>query len=197
MGGRPLDDAELVQRAQGGDVRAYEELVQRYQAIAQRTAYLIAGSTGEAEDAVQEAFVQAYYALNRFRHEAPFRPWLLKIVANEARNRLRKAGRQAGLVVRASEVRPSGDAAPSPEAAALDLEQQQVLVAALNELREKDRTAISLRFFMDLSEEEMAAAMGCAKGTVKSRVSRALDRLRKQLGTSDAAQSLFDGRSEK
>lgn len=197
VGGRPLDDAELVQRARRGDVRAYEELVQRYQAIAQRTAYLIAGSTSEAEDAVQEAFVKAYYALDRFRHEAPFRPWLLKIVANEARNRLRKAGRQAGLVLRASEVRPSGDAAPSPEAAALELEQQQALVAAMNELREKDRTALGLRFFMDLSEEEMAAAMGCAKGTVKSRVSRALDRLRKQLKERDVGDLLSDRRTDK
>jgi RNA polymerase sigma-70 factor (ECF subfamily) len=120
----------------------------------------------------------------------------LKIVANEARNRLRKAGRQAGLVLRAGEERRSGNAAPSPEAAALGLEQQQVLIAALNELREKDRTALSLRFFMDLSEEEMAAALGCAKGTVKSRVSRALDRLRLQLMGSDTDELLTGGRAE-
>ena len=185
MEGRPLDDAELVRRAQGGDVHAYEELVQRYQAIAQRTAYVIAGATGEAEDAVQEAFVKAYYALDRFRLESPFRPWLLKIVANEARNRRRTAGRRAGLVLRAGEERPSGDAAPSPEAATLEVEQREVLLDALNRLKERDRTALGLRFFLDLSEEEMAAAMDCAKGTVKSRISRALVRLRKELEGSD------------
>jgi RNA polymerase sigma factor (sigma-70 family) len=181
VGGRPLDDQELVERAKRGDVHAYEELVQAHQAVAQRTAYVIAGSTGEAEDAVQEAFVKAYYALDRFRSEAPFRPWLLKIVANEARNRLRKAGRQANLALRVGEERPSGGAAPSPEVAALEGAEHAALVDALNKLKEKDRTALALRFFMDLSEEEMAAALNCARGTVKSRVSRALERLRRQM----------------
>ena len=181
MGGRPLDDRELVERAKRGDVDAYERLVQAHQVVAQRTAYVIAGSTGEAEDAAQEAFVKAYYALDRFRAEAPFRPWLLKIVANEARNRLRKAGRQANLALRAGEERPSGDAAPSPEEAALEVERNRELMDALNRLKEKDRTALALRFFMDLSEEEMAAALNCARGTVKSRVSRTLERLRKQM----------------
>jgi RNA polymerase sigma factor (sigma-70 family) len=179
--GRPLDDRELVERAKRGEVDAYEKLVQRHQAVAHRTAYLIAGTTGEAEDAVQEAFVKAYYALGRFRQDAPFRPWLLKIVANEARNRRRKAGRQADLVLRAGEERPSGDAAPSPEAAALEMERHHLLMAALNRLREADRTALALRFFLDLSEAEMAAALGCARGTVKSRVSRALGRLREEI----------------
>ena len=73
---------------------------------------------GEAEDAVQEAFVKAYYALPRFRPDSPFRPWLLKIVANEARNRVRSTRRRQGLVLRAAAV-SDGDAAPSPETAAL------------------------------------------------------------------------------
>lgn len=181
VGGRPLDDGELVERAKGGDIAAYEQLVQRYQTIAHRTAYLIAGTTGEAEDAVQEAFVKAYYALGRFRHEAPFRPWLLKIVANEARNRRRRAGRQEVLALRVRQESPSGDAAPSPEVAVLEGEERRILLDALNRLREPDRTALAMRFFLELSEAEMAAALGCAKGTVKSRLSRALDRLRSQL----------------
>ena len=181
MGGRPLDDRQLVERAKRGEVDAYEELVQRHQAVAQRTAYLIAGTTGDSEDAVQEAFVKAYYALGRFRADGAFRPWLLKIVANEARNRRRRAGRQTNLVLRAGEERPSGDAAPSPEAAALESERHQLLIEALNRLREGDRTALALRFFLDLSEAEMAAALNCARGTVKSRVSRALGRLREEI----------------
>ena len=181
MGGRPLDDTELVTRARDGDVAAYERLVQRYQGIALRTAYVVAGSTGEAEDAVQEGFVKAYYALDRFRGDAPFRPWLLKIVANEARNRRRRAGRQANLALRASEERPPGDAAPSPEGSALANEERVVLLAAVNRLRPADREAVALRFFLGLSEAEMAAALDCARGTVKSRLSRALRRLRKEL----------------
>jgi RNA polymerase sigma-70 factor (ECF subfamily) len=97
---------------------AYEELVRRYQDVAARTARLIAPAV-DADDAAQEAFVKAWIALPRFRPGAPFRPWLLQIVANEARNRRRSAGRREGLAIRATVDRPSDDAAPSPEAAAL------------------------------------------------------------------------------
>lgn len=180
--GRPLDDAEWVLRAQEGDVGAYEELVTRYGAIAQRVAYLITGSAAEAEDATQQAFVKAYYALGRFRREAPFRPWLLRIVANEAKNRIRSQGRQANVAVRLQEDRPRSDAAPSPEVAALSHERSSSLMKALNTLGETDRTVIFLRYFLDLSEAEMAVTLGCRPGTVKSRLSRALGRLRAALG---------------
>jgi RNA polymerase sigma factor (sigma-70 family) len=184
--GRPLDDAalddaELVERARHGDVGAYEELVRRYDAIAFRTAWFVTGAAAEAEDAAQSAFVKAYYALGRFRPGAPFRPWLLKIVANEARNLRRAAGRRAGLELRLAEDRPRDDAAPSPEAAVLAREPRDALVAALNKLGEQDRLVIALRYFLDLSEAEMASTLGCARGTVKSRLSRALWRLRAQL----------------
>ena len=82
MEGRPTEDAEAIARARGGDVAAYEELVRRYQDVALRTAYLVCPET-DADDAVQEAFLKAYAALPRFRDGAPFRPWLLRIVANE------------------------------------------------------------------------------------------------------------------
>ncbi len=184
MEGRPLDDRELVERARNKDVRAYEELVQRYQEHAFRTAYHFTGEAAEAEDAAQEAFVKAYYALPRFRAGAAFRPWLLRIVANEARNRRKAAGRRANLALRAAEDRPLGDAAPSPEVAALAQEQRELLLAALNTLREEDRLAVTYRYFLDLSEAEMAEALHCAPGTVKSRLSRALVRLRAHLGKS-------------
>jgi RNA polymerase sigma factor (sigma-70 family) len=176
--GRPLDDAELVERAQRGDVDAYEQLVQRYQALAHRVAFLVTRDALEAEDAAQEAFVKAYLALDRFRRGASFKPWLLKIVTNEARNRRRSSGRRSGLVLRAAEERPSGDAAPSPEVVALDLEAKHTLLTALEGLSEMDRLVVMYRYFLDLSEAEMATALGCAKGTVKSRLSRALTRLR-------------------
>lgn len=179
--GRPLEDQELVAGAKSGDVDAYEQLVQRYQDVAYHTAYLVGGSTGEAEDACQEAFVKAFYALDRFRADAPFRPWLLAIVANEARNRLRSASRRAGLALRVAEDRLSGDAAPSPEAAALAGEDAAELLDALARLGEADRLVIAYRYFFELTEAEMAEALGCARGTVKSRLSRALARLRGSL----------------
>ncbi|MEK7863670.1 MAG: sigma factor, partial [Chloroflexota bacterium] len=92
--GRLAEDRELVERARQGDQDAYGALVTRYQAVAARTAYVITGNDADAEDAAQEAFVKAFYALGRFREGAPFRPWLLRIVANEAINRRKASGRR-------------------------------------------------------------------------------------------------------
>jgi RNA polymerase sigma factor (sigma-70 family) len=181
MEGRPLEEGELVEQARRGDVGAYEELVRMYQQLAVRTAYVITGQATEAQDATQEAFVKAYYALSRFRAGAPFRPWLLRIVANEAINRRNAVRRQGRLALRVAESRSSDDAAPSPEAAALGHELRTELVAAMNRLRPEDRLVVAYRFFFDLSEAEMAEALGCRRGTVKSRLSRALDRLRREL----------------
>jgi RNA polymerase sigma factor (sigma-70 family) len=180
--GRPLSESELVERAKRGDVGAYETIVQAHQGIAFRTAYLVTGNAAEAEDAAQEAFVKAFRALGRFRSGAPFRPWLLRIVANEARNRRRAAGRREQLALRsAAEIRP-GDAAPSPEAALVATERREQLLAAVNGLREDERLVVACRYFLDLSEAETAAALGVRPGTVKSRLSRALDRLREEVG---------------
>ena len=152
-----------------------------HQGIAFRTAYLIAGNASDAEEAAQDGFVKAYRALGRFRRGAPFRPWLLQIVANEARNRRRSAGRRANLTLRlADEARP-GDAVPSPEAALVSAEERGRLLAAVNELSEEHRLAIACRYFLELSEDETAAALGVRRGTVKSRLARALARLRESL----------------
>src|SRR4030081_3502637 len=122
MEGRPEDDSELFTRAQRGDTAAYEEIVLRYQKVAFRTAYMITSSAAEAEEAAQDGFVKAYRALNHFRPGADPRPWLLRIVANEARNRVRSSARRHGLELRLVEDFRPGDAAPSPEAAAVATE---------------------------------------------------------------------------
>lgn len=181
MGDRPLAEDDLVAQATLGDTRAYGALIQEHQTIAFRTAYLITSSAADAEDAVQEALVKAYRALGRFRAGKPFRPWLLAIVANEARNRRRSAGRRERLALRAAEDPLSGGAVPSPEAAILEAEQCEELLAAVEGLREEDRLAIACRYFLGLSEEETAAALDWRRGTVKSRTSRALDRLRARM----------------
>ena len=180
VGSRPLEDRELIERARGGDVGAYEALVRRYQDVAVRAAYIVAGGA-EAEDAAQEAFVKAYAALDRFRPDAPFRPWLLRIVTNEARNRRRASGRRENLALRAAADDP-GDAAPSPESAALEEEERRTLVDALNGMDERDRELIACRYFLELGESEIAEALGIPRGTVKSRLSRAMARLRERMG---------------
>jgi len=175
--GRPLEETELVERAKRGDELAYGELVHAYQGIAFRTAYLVVGNAAEAEDAAQDGFVKAYRALHRFRSGEPLRPWLLKIVANEARNRRRASTRRDALTLRAAAESSSGEAAPSPEAALLDRERRESLVAAVDALPEPQRLVISCRYFLDLSEDETAAVLGVRRGPVKSRTARPLDRL--------------------
>jgi RNA polymerase sigma factor (sigma-70 family) len=163
------------------DLDTYDQLVREHQGIAFRTAYVIAGSAADAEEVVQDAFVKAYRARGRFRSGAPFRPWLLAIVANEARNRRRATGRRARLSLQLAEERPSGGAAPSPEVALLAREERAELLAAVDRLGEDQRAAIACRYFLDLSEAETAAVLGCRPGTVKSRLSRALARLEEEL----------------
>jgi RNA polymerase sigma factor (sigma-70 family) len=191
--GRPLQDAELVELAKGGDVRAYGELVERYREVAFRTAYLVARNAADAEDAAQDAFVKAYYALGRFRQGEPFRPWILRIASNEARNRRRSAGRRERLTLRLAEPRGTGDAAPSPDAAAIASESRAEVLAAMETLTERDRLVIAYRYLLDLSEAETAAALGVRPGTVKSRLSRALARLRQALPPGFALEEDVDG----
>ena len=178
MVSRPLAEEQLVDRARRGDKAAFEELVVAYQGLAFRTAYLIARDAADAEEAAQDGFVKAYRALGRFRAGAPFRPWLLAIVANEAKNRRRSSARRAALVLR--EV--SDDAAPSPETVLLAGEGRTRLLAAVESLREEERDAVVCRYFLELSEEETAAALGVRVGTVKSRTHRALAHLREAIG---------------
>jgi RNA polymerase sigma factor (sigma-70 family) len=175
---RPLDEPALIVRAQRGDPAAYEQIVRAHQSIAFRTAWMITGSAAEAEEAAQEAFLKAHRALGRFRAGAPFRPWLLRIVGNEARNRRVAASRRERLAVRVAEERREGGAVPSPEAALLDHERRRNLLDAVESLGGRDRAVITCRYLLELSEAETAAALGVRRGTVKSRLSRALGRLR-------------------
>jgi RNA polymerase sigma-70 factor (ECF subfamily) len=178
---RPPSDAELVSRARRGDETAFGWLVAAHAEVAFRTAYLVVGEVAEAEDAAQEAFVKAYRALDRFDEGAPFRPWLLRIVGNTARNRRRARGRRMGLQLRAEAAADRGTA-PSPEAIVLDIERRRALLDAVNALRPEDRLVIGARYFLDLPEAEIAALAGVAPGTVKSRLFRARARLASALG---------------
>ena len=169
-------------RARRGDDAAYGELVAVHQQIAFRTAYLVLVDPAEAEDATQEAFVKAYRALDRFREGSPFRPWLLRIVANTALNRRRAAARRHGLRLRAEAAASDRASAPSAEATVLEAERRRVLLAAVNALSPDDRLVIGARYFFGLSEAETAEVAGVAPGTVKSRLSRARSRLAMALG---------------
>lgn len=183
----PESESVLIERARHGDVSAFEALVRVHQAVAFRTAWIASGGADDAEDAAQEGFMKAFAALPRFRADATFRPWLLTIVANEARNRRRSAGRREALVLRAPES-TAGEAGfePSPEAAILAAERRTTLLEALQLLPDADREVIGYRYLLELSEAETAAALGVPVGTAKSRLSRALDRLRIALSGAEA-----------
>lgn len=155
-----------------------------HEAIVFRVAYVISGSAEDAEEAGQDALVKAWRALGRFRSGEPLRPWLLAIVANEARNRRRVTLRRGALALRVAEEGRPGGAAPSPEATLLYSERRRELLDAVNSLPEPDREVISCRYFLELSEEETAGVLGVRRGTVKSRLSRALARLRQRIEAS-------------
>jgi RNA polymerase sigma factor (sigma-70 family) len=175
-----IAEESLLARAREGDVRAYEELVERHQAVAFRVAWLVTRSTPDAEEAAQDGFVKAYRSLGRFREGAPFRPWLLAIVGNEARNRRVAAGRRERLALRAGE--DVGTAVTrAAEAEVLAAGEREELLEAVGRLPERDRLVIGARFFLELNEAETAAALRVRRGTVKSRLSRALGRLRKEM----------------
>ena len=169
-------------RARRGDAAAFGELVAAHQQIAFRTAYIVLVDAAEAEDAAQESFVKAYRALNRFREGSAFRPWLLRIVANTARNHRRATRRRHGLQLRAEAAVSHDASSPSAEASVLAAERRRTLLAAINALSPDDRLVIGARYFLDLSEAEIAAVAGVAAGTVKSRLSRARTRLARALG---------------
>jgi RNA polymerase sigma factor (sigma-70 family) len=174
--GRPLDDTALVARARRGDDSAFGALVRAHQGIAFRIAYVITGASQDAEEVVQDAFVKAHRALGRFRPGSPFRPWLLQIVGNEARNRRRASSRRDQAHLRAEVERlPAGESA---EGEALGAERRSRLIQAVAALPEVERLVIVCRYFLDLSELETAAALAVPPGTVKSRLVRALARLR-------------------
>jgi RNA polymerase sigma factor (sigma-70 family) len=172
---RALTEGELVALARGWDGDAYAALVRAHQDVAFRTAMLITQDAAEAEEAAQDAFVKAWRALGRFRPGESLRPWLLTIVANEARNRRRSAGRRTALALRSAA--PDGENR-SAEAQVIAGESRATLLEALSRLRPDDRLVLGCRFLLELTEAETAAALGVRPGTVKSRTSRALERLR-------------------
>ncbi|WP_219508774.1 RNA polymerase sigma factor [Nonomuraea ceibae] len=175
-----MDDDEAIARSLRGDLTAYEALVARYSALAHRTAALL-GARDEAEDVVQEAFVKAYRHLPSFRPGSPFRPWLLRIVANETHNLTRARGRRSELSVRLAATADvvSGD---DPEGAAVATDRRARLLDAVRALPERERRAVVCRYFLQLSEAETAQVLGWPIGTVKSRTHRGLARLRREVG---------------
>lgn len=170
-----MSEAALIRRAQAGDPDAWLALVTTYQEPVFRLAYLLTGDADDAADVAQETMIRAFRFLGRFDERQPLRPWLLRIARNLALNRRRALGRYWASLRRAH----TAEAAQS----ATNERAQQSPVAeevwqALRALSSQDQEVIYLRYFLELSVAETASALGVAEGTVKSRLARALGRLR-------------------
>ena len=152
--------------------------MRRYQEVAFRVAYLIVRDEAEAQDVTQEAFVRAYRALGRFDARLPLRPWLLRIVTNLAMNSRRGSHRRDAMSERYKRDSDLERYVPSPESAVLAKEQARLVWQAVGALRPQEQTLLYLRYFVGASEDETAVAIGRPVGTVKSRLHRALRRLR-------------------
>lgn len=157
-------------------------LVARYTVRAHRAAFLL-GAGEEADDIVQEAFVKAFRHLRRFRTGEPFGPWLLRIVSNETKNRIRSRQRRTALTARIAAAQVDRSAGPDPVEEVLTGERRAELLDAVNALPDRERRVVTCRYFLDLSEAETARVLGWPPGSVKSRTFRALSRLRGLLVT--------------
>jgi RNA polymerase sigma factor (sigma-70 family) len=176
-------EAELVARARQGDHQAYANLVQPHERVAYRVAAAITGWNADAEEATQNGFVKAYRSLHRFRTGAAFRPWLLRIVVNEAHNVVRAERRHERLGERAAEQHQA--TAPGADEAVLGRDEVETVLSALARLSEADRLAVALRYFAELPDVEAAALAGTSQEAYRVRLMRARRRLQALLEEAD------------
>ena len=180
-------------RAVQGDADAYAQIVHLHQEAVFRLAYLIVGDAQDAQDVAQETFIRAHRKLHRFDTVRPVRPWLLQIAKNLARNHQRAAGRYLAALQRAFLLKPA-HASDSAEAHVEQRSDVQALWDALRTLPEPDQEVIYLRYLLGISTQETAEILDIQPGTVKSRLSRALARLRGVIR--DDFPLLAEGRTE-
>ena len=171
-------DQQLVQRAQRGDLRAFDLLVLKYQGRIAALVSRYVSDAGEVEDVTQEAFIKAYRALGRFRGDSAFYTWLYRIAANAAKNHLVAKGRRPGADATIEDAEGFDEGgmlseSASPEALAMGGELAEVVESALNALPDELKAALMLREFDGLSYDDIADVLGCPVGTVRSRIFRA------------------------
>jgi RNA polymerase sigma-70 factor, ECF subfamily len=183
-------DEELTRRVAGGEKAAFERLMRRHNRTLFRTARAILRDDAEAEDTLQEAYMQAYQAIGTFRGEAKLSTWFARIVANEALMRLRKRTRRAEIVPLQSSATlqnfneiPDPSMEKSPESSALRAETRRLLEAQIDALPDAYRTVFVLRAVEEMSVEETAAVLRIPQATVRSRFFRARSLLREGLAT--------------
>jgi len=169
-----VTETQQIRLARQGNQAAWEALIRAHQEPVFRLAYLLLGDPDEAEDITQETFLRAYKALRRFDTERPLRPWLLRIASNLAHNRHRSIGRYLATLTHFAQRDPEK---LSPTTIQPD-DDSQLLWQAVKKLTMPFQEAIYLRYFLDMSEIEMAGTLDVPAGTIKSRLHRGLSKLR-------------------
>jgi RNA polymerase sigma-70 factor (ECF subfamily) len=183
-----MDDLQAIRRLKSGDIGGLEILVARYQAKAVRVAFLITHDQLQAEDVVQDTFVRLYRKIGQFDLARPFEPYLLRSVANAALNITRRVKPRVSLDGDPGQVEQLLSQTASVESEVDYLQLKQKIIAALAKLEPRQRAAVVQRYYLEMSEKEMAVALDSAPGTVKWLLNSARARLRDLLGLEGSAE---------
>jgi len=178
-----MDDLQAIQRLKDGDIEGLEVLVTRYQAKAQHVAFLVTHNESLAEDVVQDTFIQIYRRIRHFDSSRPFDPYLLRSVVNAALNAAQKADMHLSLEGGSVQVEGLLSQAASVESEVEYIQLKQQIIVALAGLEPRQRVAVVQRYYLDMSEKEMAAALNTRPGTVKWILNTARAKLRDLLGS--------------
>jgi RNA polymerase sigma-70 factor, ECF subfamily len=182
-----VDEQQAIQRLKNGDISGLEFLVTRHQVKAVRTAYLITRDIGLAEDVVQDAFIHAYHSIRGFDATRPFEPWFMRSVVNASVKLMQRSARQVQVGEEADEsvLTELAMRVESVESQVESIEVQNQIWDAMQELSPRQRAVIVQRYFLEMSEAEMAETSGTATGTVKWMLNAARERLRGLLERSE------------
>jgi RNA polymerase sigma-70 factor, ECF subfamily len=183
-----MDDLQAIQRLKDSDIGGLEYLVARYQSKAVRAAFLITHDETVAEDIVQDTFVRIYHRITHFDLSRPFEPYLLRSVVNAALAAAQKAAKHISLDSGLDHVESLLSQAASVESDVEYTQLKQMIVAALSRLEPRQRAVIIQRYYLEMSEKEMAVALDAPAGTVKWLLNTARARLRELLGSEGSAE---------
>lgn len=178
-----MDEQQAIQRLKNGDISGLEHLVAHHQVKAVRAAFLITRDAGLAEDIVHDAFIHVYHAIGSFDAGRPFEPWFMRSVVNASVKMLQRSARQVEVGEEADEILLADLAGrvDSVESQVESLQVQDQIWAALQKLSPRQRAVIVQKYFLGMSEAEMAEQSDTAKGTIKWLLNAARERLRELL----------------
>jgi RNA polymerase sigma-70 factor (ECF subfamily) len=179
-------DDVLVQKCKNGDLDAFDQLVKRYETKVYSLAYRFTGNHADANDLAQETFIRVYQALSSFRGDSSFATWLYRVASNVCRDELRRQQRRKKISLDEMMSQAGGnlylaDEGESPEESLEKSELQQAVQKCLNSLSDEHRLILIMREIQGLSYEEIAAALDCSLGTVKSRLNRSRQALKQKI----------------